>query len=355
METYLVGGAVRDELLGLDVREKDWVVVGASEKDLLNKNFKKVGKDFPVFIHPQTKEQYALARLEKKSGKGHKGFDFKFDPSVTLEEDLMRRDLTINAIAKSSEGNLIDPYGGLKDLNDKILRKVSSAFSEDPLRVLRVARFLSKLKCLGFVIDSETLDHMTLISSSDELEELSVERIWGETEKALKTSNPEEYFVTLQKVGAMKKIVDFKSPNLGVLIKASSITDDIAILWSVLVAGNSNFDEINKAFGVPKELSEISIIAEKILIFNEGELSAEPLLSLILSCDLIRKPERFFKAQQASSIVAKSSSLNENQWKKIFKLVTELEIDKTEKNGKIIAKKMHEDRLVALDNYIKSL
>ena len=355
METYLVGGAVRDELLGLDVREKDWVVVGASEKDLLNKNFKKVGKDFPVFIHPQTKEQYALARLEKKSGKGHKGFDFKFDPSVTLEEDLMRRDLTINAIAKSSEGNLIDPYGGLKDLNDKILRKVSSAFSEDPLRVLRVARFLSKLKHLGFVIDSETLDHMTLISSSDELEELSVERIWGETEKALKTSNPEEYFVTLQKVGAMKKIVDFKSPNLGVLIKASSITDDIAILWCVLVAGNSNFEEINKAFGVPKELSEISIIAEKILIFNEGELSAEPLLSLILSCDLIRKPERFFKAQQASSIVAKSSSLNENQWKKIFKLVTELEIDKTEKNGKIIAKKMHEDRLVALDNYIKSL
>ena len=355
METYLVGGAVRDELLGLDVREKDWVVVGASEKDLLNKNFKKVGKDFPVFIHPQTKEQYALARLEKKSGKGHKGFDFKFDPSVTLEEDLMRRDLTINAIAKSSEGNLIDPYGGLKDLNDKILRKVSSAFSEDPLRVLRVARFLSKLKCLGFVIDSETLDHMTLISSSDELEELSVERIWGETEKALKSSNPEEYFVTLQKVGAMKKIVDFKSPNLGVLIKASSITDDIAILWCVLVAGNSNFEEINKAFGVPKELSEISIIAEKILIFNEGELSAEPLLSLILSCDLIRKPERFFKAQQASSIVAKSSSLNENQWKKIFKLVTELEIDKTEKNGKIIAKKMHEDRLVALDNYIKSL
>ena len=127
------------------------------------------------------------------------------------------------------------------------------------------------------------------------------------------------------------------------------------LLWCVLVAGNSNFEEINKAFGVPKELSEISIIAEKILIFNEGELSAEPLLSLILSCDLIRKPERFFKAQQASSIVAKSSSLNENQWKKIFKLVTELEIDKTEKNGKIIAKKMHEDRLVALDNYIKSL
>ena len=150
METYLVGGAVRDELLGLDVTEKDWVVVGASEKDLLDENFKKVGKDFPVFIHPQTKEEYALARLERKSGKGHKGFDFNFDPSVTLEEDLMRRDLTINAIAKDSKGNFIDPYGGLEDLNNRILRKVSSAFSEDPLRVFRVARFHAKLKYLDF-------------------------------------------------------------------------------------------------------------------------------------------------------------------------------------------------------------
>ena len=155
METYLVGGAVRDELLGLDVTEKIGWSLAHPRKIFWIKNFKKVGKDFPVFIHPQTKEEYALARLEKKSGKGHKGFDFNFDPSVTLEEDLMRRDLTINAIAKDSKGNFIDPYGGLKDLNDKILRKVSSAFSEDPLRVLRVARFLSKLKYLDFKIEEE--------------------------------------------------------------------------------------------------------------------------------------------------------------------------------------------------------
>lgn len=354
METYLVGGAVRDELLGLDVTEKDWVVVGASEKDLLDENFKKVGKDFPVFIHPQTKEEYALARLERKSGKGHKGFDFNFDPSVTLEEDLMRRDLTINAIAKDTKGNFIDPYGGLEDLNNRILRKVSSAFSEDPLRVFRVARFHAKLKYLDFKIEEKTLEQMQAISSSDELGVLSKERIWGETQKALRTQNPEEYFITLEKVGALEKIINFMNPNLRNLSQASSIEDDISILWSVLISGNTNLDEINLAFGVPKEFTEISAISEKISTFNKEELKAEPLLKLLLSCDLIRKPERFLKAQRASSLVSTYSLLNENQWKEIFALVTKIEIDKSENNGKIIAKKLYEDRLVAIENYIRS-
>lgn len=138
MKVYLVGGAVRDELLSIEVLEKDWVVVGSTEEDLTEEGYKKIGRDFPVFLHPETKEEYALARKERKSGTGHKGFEFVFDPSVSLEEDLLRRDLTINAIAKDENGNLIDPYGGIEDIKNRKLKKVSSAFSEDPLRVLRV-------------------------------------------------------------------------------------------------------------------------------------------------------------------------------------------------------------------------
>ena len=161
MKIYLVGGAVRDKLLNIEVYENDWVVVGASENELASKGYKKIGKDFPVFLHPETKEEYALARKERKSGTGHKGFKFKFDSSVSLEEDLLRRDLTVNAIAKDSNGELIDPYNGIEDINNRILRKVSSAFEEDPLRVLRVARFASKLKFLGFEIEDATLNLMS--------------------------------------------------------------------------------------------------------------------------------------------------------------------------------------------------
>ena len=206
MKIYLVGGAVRDKLLNIEVYENDWVVVGASENELASKGYKKIGKDFPVFLHPETKEEYALARKERKSGTGHKGFKFKFDSSVSLEEDLLRRDLTVNAIAKDSNGELIDPYNGIEDLNNRILRKVSSAFEEDPLRVLRVARFASKLKFLGFEIEDETLKLMSKISNSGEIETLSKERIWLETSKALSTKNPEVFFSVLDEVGCLQLI-----------------------------------------------------------------------------------------------------------------------------------------------------
>ena len=153
MKIFLVGGAVRDDLLGFEVKDKDWVVVGSNEQEMINLGYKQVGGDFPVFLHPDTKEEYALARTERKSGTGHKGFEFNTTSNVTLEDDLKRRDLTINAIAKSAEGNLIDPFKGEEDLNRKILRKVSESFKEDPLRVLRVARFAAKLKHLEFYID----------------------------------------------------------------------------------------------------------------------------------------------------------------------------------------------------------
>jgi tRNA nucleotidyltransferase (CCA-adding enzyme) len=169
MKTYLVGGAIRDKKLGLTVKDQDWVVVGETPESMLKKGFIPVGKSFPVFLHPKTKEEHALARTEKKSGKGYHGFIFNTDQSVTLEDDLKRRDLTINAIAKDKNGNLIDPYNGLKDLKEKKLRHVSDAFAEDPLRVLRVARFLARFKFFGFSIAYETLNLMKKITESGEL------------------------------------------------------------------------------------------------------------------------------------------------------------------------------------------
>lgn len=203
MQIYLVGGAVRDELLGLKPHEHDWVVVGASPQELLDKGFQQVGKDFPVFLHPNTKEEYALARTERKAGKGYHGFEVFADPSVTLEDDLIRRDLTINAIAQSDEGELIDPYGGVKDLEDRKLRHVSDAFVEDPLRVLRVARFAAKLAPFGFSLAEETRALMQEMVRSGELSDLTPERVWQEVTKALKTAKPSIFFEVLDEVGAV--------------------------------------------------------------------------------------------------------------------------------------------------------
>lgn len=203
MQIYLVGGAVRDELLGLKPHEHDWVVVGASPQELLDEGFQQVGKDFPVFLHPDTKEEYALARTERKAGKGYHGFEVFADPSVTLVEDLIRRDLTINAIAKSDDGKLIDPYGGVNDLKDRVLRHVSDAFEEDPLRVLRVARFAAKLAPFGFTLAEETRALMQKMVHSGELSDLTPERVWQEVTKALKTAKPSIFFEVLDEVGAV--------------------------------------------------------------------------------------------------------------------------------------------------------
>ena len=178
MQKYLVGGAVRDRLLSLPVHEQDWVVVGSTPQEMLSLGYRQVGKDFPVFLHPQSAEEYALARTERKSGKGHQGFQVFSTPDISLEEDLLRRDLTINAIAEDEHGNLTDPYGGLDDIKNRILRHISPAFSEDPLRVLRVARFAARFWHLGFTIDANTLALMSSISHSGELERLSKERVW---------------------------------------------------------------------------------------------------------------------------------------------------------------------------------
>ncbi len=203
MKTYLVGGAVRDRLLGRAVEERDWVVVGSSPKEMQDAGYRAVGNDFPVFIHPQSGEEYALARTERKTGRGHGDFQFHTSIEVTLEEDLLRRDLTINAIAEDDRGNLIDPYHGQQDIADRVLRHVSAAFVEDPLRVLRVARFAARFRHLGFSIADETLQLMRQIVATGGLDHLSAERVWQETLKGLSEGSPRTYIEVLRNCGAL--------------------------------------------------------------------------------------------------------------------------------------------------------
>lgn len=203
MKSYLVGGAVRDTLLGLPVKDRDWVVVGATPEEMLNAGYQQVGRDFPVFLHPKSHEEYALARTERKSGVGYTGFTVHAAPDVTLEQDLLRRDLTVNALAQDENGNIIDPFNGQRDLHNRILRHVSPAFGEDPLRVLRVARFAARYAHLSFRIADETMALMRAMTDEGELAHLTTERVWQETENALRTRNPQVYFQVLRDCGAL--------------------------------------------------------------------------------------------------------------------------------------------------------
>ena len=206
MQVYLVGGAVRDRLLGRPVKERDWVVVGARPEDLERQGYVPVGREFPVFLHPKTREEYALALLERKVAPGYRGFETRFSPEVTLEEDLRRRDLTINAMAESASGEIIDPYGGRRDLEVRLLRHVSEAFIEDPVRVLRVARFAARYAELGFTVAEETIALMRRMAESGELAALVPERVWQETARALGEARPEVFFETLRECGALRLI-----------------------------------------------------------------------------------------------------------------------------------------------------
>ena len=254
MQIYLVGGAVRDSLLNYPSSENDWVVVGATPKQMTDQGFKPVGQDFPVFIHPHTSEEYALARTERKSGQGYKGFEFYASTDVSLEEDLIRRDLTINAIAQDNDGNIIDPYGGQKDLEKKLLRHVSDAFTEDPLRVLRVARFAARYHHLGFSIANETLDLMKSIVADGEMSFLVAERVWKETSRALSEQSPQVFIKVLRDCGALNALfpeidglfgvpqradyhpeVDTGTHTLMALEQSVKLSDSNAVRFSVLV------------------------------------------------------------------------------------------------------------------------
>ena len=238
MEIFRVGGAVRDTLLGYPHHETDWVVVGSTPEEMISEGYTQVGRDFPVFLHPDTKEEYALARTERKSGPGYHGFVVHADPSVTLEEDLERRDLTINAMAMNESSAVIDPYGGQADLDAKLLRHVSPHFVEDPLRVLRVARFAARYHHLGFSVAEETIALMTEIVAAGELLHLSTERIWVETEKALSEQHPEVYWQVLADCGAMTVILPELAISQGIsaLGRAAPHTQRADCRWAALLA-----------------------------------------------------------------------------------------------------------------------
>ena len=238
LNIYRVGGAVRDTLLGYPHHETDWMVVGSTPEEMAEKGFTQVGRDFPVFLHPDTKEEYALARTERKSGPGYRGFVVHADPSVTLEEDLERRDLTINAMAMDTSGAIIDPYGGQSDLDAKTLRHVSPHFVEDPLRVLRTARFAARYHHLGFTVAEETLALMTEIVAAEELPHLSVERVWIETEKALGEQHPDVYWRVLADCGAVAVLLPELAVSQGIsaLGRAAPYSRRADCRWAALLA-----------------------------------------------------------------------------------------------------------------------
>ena len=353
MKVYLVGGAVRDALLELPFHERDWVVVGATKEELIQKGYKQVGKDFPVFLHPETKEEYALARKERKTGAGHKSFSFEFDKNVSLEEDLERRDITINAIAQDEEGNFIDPYNGQQDLENKIIRKVSSAFKEDPLRALRVARFAAKLKGHGFTIEEDTKMEIEDIVNSGELETLSKERIWMETNKALETDNPETYFDVMDECGALDQICPRSNIDTRYLSRAGKEEIDASIRWACLVSPSSFVEEINNSFNAPKEYKEISVICNQIITFKQlDSISAKDIIELADKTDIYRKEKRFLKAEKASSFCTDSSSKKKLNWGTLVKCINDIKASADLKEGKLIAKKLKEDRLEAIQLYL---
>ena len=316
MQVYLVGGAVRDALLDRHVTERDYVVVGATPKEMLEKGFTQVGKDFPVFLHPKTGEEYALARTERKSGKGYTGFVCDASSNVTLEEDLKRRDLTVNAMAQSTDGSIIDPYNGQRDLQNRVLRHVSEAFSEDPLRVFRIARFAARYTYLGFTIAAETKALMTEMAQSGELQSLSAERVWQETRRNLLEDNPEVFFEILSSVGALQTwFVELES-TLSISIatlKASVqcqniVTADqnadpllpLLIRFTSLVVGlnDNEVERLCNRLKVQNQVSEVAILASKfkatLLQTNiEKDEEASNLLSLFNGTDAWRRPERF--------------------------------------------------------------
>lgn len=300
-----VGGAVRDELLGYAFDEIDWVVVGATPKDLLDANFKQVGNDFPVFLHPVTNEEYALARTERKSGKGYNGFTVHADPSVTLEEDLKRRDLTINAMARSKNGELIDPYGGEQDLQARQLRHVSDSFIEDPLRVFRVCRFAARYHHLGFAVADETMTLMRAMVKTGELTELAPDRIWRETERALSERNPEIFFHLLHTLDADQAVYPIKSfeSALSRLASARSQFDDVLRRWAALTGSDLSLDLPFRA-AIPKRHLAISNLVLT-------SLDAGPPGSAVDTLELLEKLDAFRQGSLCDDVLSVVGCIDE--------------------------------------------
>lgn len=335
MQIYLVGGAVRDLLLGYPVKDKDWLVTGATPDQLLDLGYKQVGKSFPVFLHPKNQQEYALARTEKKQGIGYTGFVCDFSPEITIEQDLKRRDLTVNAMAQAENGDIIDPFGGQQDLDNRILRHVSDAFSEDPLRVLRVAKFAARYAHLNFTVADETLELMQQIAETDELQSLTPERVWQETQAALECESPQVYFDVLYKTSALKKLmpelhklwgvpnppkwhpeIDSGIHTLMVVEQAVRLSNDLTVRFAALLhdlgkaltppekwpshhghekSGLEKVKEFCTRLKVPNDCRDLALLTCEFHTHchKAYELKPSTILKLFDSLDVWRKPERF--------------------------------------------------------------
>jgi tRNA nucleotidyltransferase (CCA-adding enzyme) len=401
MQIYLVGGAVRDELLGLPARERDWVVVGARPEELLARGFKPVGKDFPVFLHPQTSEEYALARTERKTGPGYRGFETLFSPDVTLEQDLERRDLTINAIAQDPDGGaLIDPFNGQRDLRERTLRHVSAAFVEDPVRVLRVARFAARFAPLGFKVAPETLDLMREIAARGELDALVSERVWQETQRALEMPAPARFFEVLREANALAVVfpelhalfgvpqperwhpeIDSGIHTLMVLEQAAKLSDDPVVRFAALThdlgkgttppsewprhiaheqRGVALVEGLCDRLRIPNAYRELAVLVARYHLdaHRVTELRTSTLLVLLERLDAFRRPERFKQWVLACEADARGRKGLENrdyaqasymrQARDAAASVTLAAAEREGLDGQQIAAKLRELRLAAL-------
>ena len=312
MKIYVVGGAVRDELLGLPVQDRDYVVVGATPEEMIDLGYKPVGRDFPVFLHPDTHEEHALARTERKTGRGYHGFEFHADPEVTLEEDLARRDLTINAMAQDEDGTLFDPFNGAEDLNAGILRHVSPAFAEDPVRILRLARFAARF---GFDIAPETHELMREMVKAGEVDALVPERVWQELARGLMEERPSRMLEVLHESGALARI----APELGALFEdASQAQSALDVLDAAAEGGASlevRFAALARALDpyavealadrlkVPASVRDLALLASRHgnAVLDAEALDAEAILELLNTVDAWRRPERFQDLLRAAS------------------------------------------------------
>jgi tRNA nucleotidyltransferase (CCA-adding enzyme) len=402
MKTYLVGGAVRDELLGLPVRERDWVVVGADPEALTSQGFRAVGKDFPVFLHPQTHEEHALARTERKTGPGYRGFVTRFSPDVTLEQDLERRDLTVNAIARDPDsGQLVDPFNGVADLNARVLRHVSAAFVEDPVRVLRVARFAARFASLGFTVAPETIALMKRIAADGELQALVPERVWQETQRSLEMPAPWVYFEVLREADALAVVfpevaalfgvpqpekwhpeIDSGIHTMMVLQQAARLSNDPIVRFAALThdlgKGTTPSNEwprhvaheqrsvqliesMCQRLRIPNNYRDIAVLVGRYHLLSHTLLELRPgtLLDLLENLDAFRRPtrlEQFILACEADARGRKGlenrdypQSLILRKAREVAAAVTMTDEERAGLNGLQIAERMKQRRIAALE------
>jgi tRNA nucleotidyltransferase (CCA-adding enzyme) len=336
VKAYIVGGAVRDQLLGLPVQDRDWVVVGATPEEMAAKGFKPVGKDFPVFLHPETKEEYALARTERKSGRGYKGFTVHAAPDVTLEDDLRRRDLTINAIAKGENGKLIDPFGGQEDLRQGVLRHVSDAFAEDPVRILRVARFAARF---NFLVHKTTAVLMRKMVASGETDHLVPERVWQEFSKGLMEAHPQRLFEVLKSAG-LKLLPEPKFP-----LKGSLPVRFALLAWPL---EEKDVDALCKRLRAPNEVRELALLACGYREQIKHAKKPDEILDLLKRTDAFRRPERFAELLEVARTATPKADLARLEKARAAAAAVDAGAVAAKASGKEIGKRVDAARLQAI-------